>query len=120
MWAGKELGSDVVRQCGCASAPVLEFLEEWSTENLEEISPSIILRQQRFFVNGVWVGVHRDPQMLVATLRQMRRQVDINTEVGVVHDIRLQELRLYTDYGRCCRPPLHCEGSEALIKSQTS
>lgn len=27
---------------GCASAPVLEFLEEWSTENLEEISPSII------------------------------------------------------------------------------
>jgi DNA-directed RNA polymerase beta subunit len=32
------------------------------------------------------------------------RQVDINTEVGVVHDIRLQELRLYTDFGRCCRP----------------
>ena len=30
--------------------------------------------------------------------------MDINTEVGVVHDIRLQELRLYTDYGRCCRP----------------
>lgn len=44
----------------------------------------------KIFVNGVWVGVHRDPQMLVATLRQMRRQVDINTEVGVVHDIRLQ------------------------------
>ena len=22
----------------------------------------------------------------------------------MVHDIRLQELRLYTDYGRCCRP----------------
>ena len=21
-----------------------------------------------------------------------------------MHDIRLQELRLYTDYGRCCRP----------------
>jgi hypothetical protein len=30
--------------------------------------------------------------------------VDINTEVGVVHDIQLQELRLYTDFGRCCRP----------------
>ena len=22
----------------------------------------------------------------------------------MVHDIRLQELRLYTDFGRCCRP----------------
>ena len=28
---------------GCASAPVLEFLDEWSTENLEEINPSVIL-----------------------------------------------------------------------------
>lgn len=25
-------------------------------------------------------------------------------QVGIVHDIRLQELRLFTDYGRCCRP----------------
>lgn len=28
---------------GCASAPVAEFLEEWSTENLEEINPNVIL-----------------------------------------------------------------------------
>lgn len=27
---------------GCASAPVLEFLEEWATENLEEIAASVI------------------------------------------------------------------------------
>ena len=36
------------------------------------------------------MGIHRDPQLLVDTLRAMRRQVDISTEVGVVHDIRLQ------------------------------
>ena len=29
---------------GCASAPVLEFLEEWTMELLEEISPSVILQ----------------------------------------------------------------------------
>ena len=39
------------------------------------------------------MGIHRDPQALVSTLRAMRRQVDINTEVGVVHDIRLQVRR---------------------------
>lgn len=60
---------------GCASAPVLEFLEEWTMELLEEISPSVILQATKIFVNGSWVGVHRDPQMLVKTLRQMRRQV---------------------------------------------
>lgn len=54
--------------------------------------------------------------MLVHTLRTMRRQVDINTEVGVVHDIRLQELRLYTDFGRCCRPLFIVEDQSLLIK----
>ena len=29
----------------------------------------------KIFVNGVWVGIHRNSQELVATLRQMRRQV---------------------------------------------
>jgi hypothetical protein len=32
------------------------------------------------------------------------RGVMLHSQVGIVHDIRLQELRLYTDYGRCCRP----------------
>lgn len=32
------------------------------------------------------------------------RGITLHSQVGIVHDIRLQELRLYTDYGRCCRP----------------
>lgn len=42
-------------------------------------------------------------------------QVDINTEVGVVHDVRLQELRLYTDYGRCCRPLFIVENQQLRL-----
>ena len=68
---------------GCASKPVMEFLEEFSTENLEEISASVITQATKIFLNGVWLGVHRHPQELVKTLRQMRRQVDINTEVSL-------------------------------------
>lgn len=64
------------------------------------------------FVNGKWVGVHREPATLVRTLRELRRKMDVNTEVGVVHDIRLKELRLYTDYGRCCRPLYIVEETE--------
>lgn len=55
------------------------------------------LQSTKVFVNGRWVGVHRDPNQLVRTLRDMRRQIDINTEIGIVHDIRLKELRLYTE-----------------------
>ena len=89
---------------GCAQAPVQDFLDEWGTEGLEEVSASVVPSATKVFLNGSWVGVHRDPASLVATLRAMRRQVDINTEVGIVHDVGLQELRLYTDAGRCCRP----------------
>ena len=89
---------------GSPSAPILEFLEEWTTENLEEVSPGSVPRATKVFVNGTWVGIHRKPDDLVRTLRALRRQVDINTEVGVVRDIKLKELRLYTDYGRCMRP----------------
>ena len=61
--------------------------------------PSVIPKATKIFVNGVWVGIHRDPADLVKTLRMLRRRLDVPMEVGIVHDIRLQELRLYTDYG---------------------
>lgn len=75
---------------GAASGPVLEFLEEWTTETLEEVSPAVIPHSTKVFVNGVWVGVHRNPTELVATLRLLRRQSDIESEIGIIHDIRLQ------------------------------
>lgn len=44
--------------------------------------------------------------------------MDVNTEVGVVRDIRLKELRLYTDYGRCSRPLFIVEKQRLLIKKE--
>lgn len=103
---------------GCSASPVLEFLDEWATEPLEEVAPSVVAQATKVFVNGSWVGVHRDPGELVAALRAMRRQDDVSTEVGVVHDIRLQELRLTTDYGRCCRPLFIVDGQELLVRKK--
>ena len=31
----------------------------------------------KIFVNGCWVGIHRDPEQLILTLRRLRRQMDI-------------------------------------------
>ena len=93
---------------GSQPAPILEFLEEWSMENLEEIAPSAISKcvipnfiiiniihlytivpettlnvlslcfsATKIFVNGNWVGIHREPEHLMTTLRRLRRQMDI-------------------------------------------
>ncbi|KDD76893.1 domain 6 of RNA polymerase Rpb2 [Helicosporidium sp. ATCC 50920] len=103
---------------GCASAPVLQFLDEWAMEGLEEVAPAVVPKATKVFVNGVWVGVHRDPHMLLRTLRAMRRQSDINVEVGVVHDVRLGELRLTSDAGRCCRPLFVVEGGALRMRKR--
>ena len=68
-------------------------------ENLDEIAPHMIAQTNctKVFVNGNWVGVHRDPNRLVQTLVHQRRALDIDVEVSVVRDIKGRELRLYTD-----------------------
>lgn len=88
---------------GSPSAPIVEFLDEWGMENLEEFS-SEMSKGTKVFVNGVWQGVHRDPAQLVHTIKRLRRCGDINYEVSVVRDVRERELRLFTDAGRVCRP----------------
>lgn len=87
---------------GSYSAPIQEFLDEWGLETLEEYAsaPSAT----KVFVNGVWVGIHRDANELSKHLVKLRRVADIKSEVSIVRDIREKELRLYTDAGRVCRP----------------
>lgn len=102
---------------GSQPSPILEFLEEWSMENLEEISPSAIAGATKIFVNGCWVGIHREPDLLMTTLRKLRRQMDIIvSEVSMVRDIRDREIRIYTDAGRICRPLLIVENQKLLLK----
>ena len=75
---------------GSPAGPILEYLQEWSTENLEEIAPSVISTSTKVFVNGVWVGVNRDPARLVKTLRELRRNMDVNTEACAPPQLRLR------------------------------
>jgi len=103
---------------GSAPEPIIEFLEEWATENLEEIQPAAIPAATKVFVNGMWVGIHHDPDRLVHTLRELRRGVEISAEVSVVRDIPNRELRLFSDPGRCCRPIFIVENQKLLMRKE--
>ena len=73
-------------------------------EVLEEYEPLSSPNATKIFVNGVWVGVHRDPAHLVGTVRNLRRRGMISHEVSLVRDIRDREFKIFTDAGRVCRP----------------
>ena len=102
---------------GSPSPPVIEFLEEWGLESLEENAHSAT-PCTKVFVNGVWLGVHRDPANLVKTIKKLRRKDDISPEVSVVRDIREKELRLYTDAGRVCRPLFIVENQQLALQKK--
>eukprot|EP00010_Vexillifera_abyssalis_P007006 CAMPEP_0201550306 /NCGR_PEP_ID=MMETSP0173_2-20130828/6681_1 /ASSEMBLY_ACC=CAM_ASM_000268 /TAXON_ID=218659 /ORGANISM="Vexillifera sp., Strain DIVA3 564/2" /LENGTH=1211 /DNA_ID=CAMNT_0047960243 /DNA_START=32 /DNA_END=3664 /DNA_ORIENTATION=- len=101
---------------GTEKSPVLEFLDDWGTESLEDVLPATIHDSVKVFVNGAWVGINRDPANVANTLRSLRRRVTIESEVSIVRDIRERELRIYTDAGRCCRPLFIVENQHLLIK----
>lgn len=83
------------------------------------ITGSFCTSATKIFVNGCWVGIHKDPEDLMFTLRRLRRQMDIIvSEVSMIRDIREREIRIYTDAGRICRPLLIVENQKLLLKRQ--
>jgi DNA-directed RNA polymerase II subunit RPB2 len=102
---------------GSMSGPIIDFLEEWGLESLEENAHSSTLTT-KVFVNGVWMGVHRDPTNLIETLKKLRRKDDVHPEVSIVRDIRERELRLYTDPGRVCRPLFIVEDHQLALQKK--
>eukprot|EP00736_Rhodelphis_marinus_P003655 Rmarinus@m.16338 len=89
---------------GLAPKTVLPFLEEFTTESLEEITPAIVPEATKVFVNGSWVGVNREPKKLVDMLLSMRRAREIEDDCSIVYDRTTKEVFIYTDAGRIMRP----------------
>ncbi|RAL04323.1 DNA-directed RNA polymerase II core subunit RPB2 [Aspergillus ibericus CBS 121593] len=89
---------------GTPSEPIIDFMIQRNMEVLEEFEPQVTPNATKVFVNGVWVGIHRDPAHLVNTMSSLRRRNMISHEVSLIRDIREREFKIFTDAGRVCRP----------------
>lgn len=96
---------------GSDPQPILDTLDDWGLENLTELDPSTIRSATKVFVNGVWVGMHREPEKIVEILLEMRRENAFSSsdkfrasEIALVRSIKDRELRIHTDAGRVARP----------------
>lgn len=99
---------------GCEPGPVLQILNEYGVQNLEETAPTYMPFATKVFVNGNWVGVIEDADEMARTLRAHRRMGHIETEVSVVRDVADQELHVFTDAGRICRPLFIVDAEQKL------
>lgn len=73
---------------------------------LEDITPSQIYENNytKIFVDGDWFAVTRFPGELTVILRDARRIGQINATVSIIRDFHMNEIRIYTDSGRCLTP----------------
>ncbi|KAJ9657739.1 DNA-dependent RNA polymerase II [Coniosporium apollinis] len=90
------------------SSGIVSFLKDRGMDYLEEIEPRLDQgRSTKVFLNGVWLGIHRDPGQLTAALQGIRREPITrgdHNELSIVRNIRDREIKLFTDAGRVCRP----------------
>jgi DNA-directed RNA polymerase II subunit RPB2 len=69
----------------------------------------------KVFVNGNWVGCHRNAFELVKSIKVMRRMNTIPKEISIVRDIRTKEIKFLTDAGRVQRPLYIVENNKLRI-----
>ncbi|KAL4930508.1 DNA-directed RNA polymerase II core subunit RPB2 [Aspergillus undulatus] len=79
--------------CGLVKNLALMCYITRNMEVLEEFEPQVTPNATKVFVNGVWVGVHREASHLVETMQSLRRRNMIS-----------HEFKIFTDAGRVCRP----------------
>ena len=75
-------------------------------------------KKSRVFADGALIGLVDDPRELVATIRAMRRQGTIPSEVNVSHKEYNGDVVILTDRGRARRPLIVLKNGEPLITDE--
>jgi len=88
----------------CIDAPIKAYLDEFGVREIEGVRPIEIAGSVKVFVNGDWYGQSFDPHNLVTKLRILRRNGIINPFISISWYIQFNELHIWTDGGRLCRP----------------
>ena len=98
-------GTDVIISC----------LEELNIIKLETLRPLETSRYVKIFVNGNWLGIHKEPNILLKQLKNLRRNGVINIYTSISWYIEKNELHIQTDGGRISRPLYIVENNKVLI-----
>ena len=97
---------------------VTECFASCGCMNLEDIPTGKLNQFTKIFINGRWLAMVEEAQQFVDMIRTLRRGSELDPEVSVVHDLSLQEIRIYTDAGRTCRPLFIVNNQRLLIQRE--
>ena len=89
---------------GSSSIPIIEALYRYGMMHKDDIPLSDIYNSTKIIVNGVWTGIHMNPNDLIKKMRLLRRNGLLDTYMSVSWNIEHKEIIILSDAGRLCRP----------------
>lgn len=72
----------------------------------------------KIMFNGNWIGFAADPEKVISTIKKARDNDKISEEVSIVRDIVQNEIKIYTDSGRCMRPLFTVANNSLKLKPE--
>tara|TARA_Y100000590_G_scaffold470766_1_gene669737 strand:+ start:19531 stop:23067 length:3537 start_codon:yes stop_codon:yes gene_type:complete len=88
---------------GSSIEPIINVLEENNIKKIEDIDVNE-LDNTKVFVNGSLIGIHDNALGLYNKLVHLKRVAVINIYTSISFNKKMNEINIYTDAGRCCRP----------------
>ena len=103
---------------GSGSSQLVSVLEDFGVEQLSVINQQSIADGKcvKVFINGRWIGIHKAPDDLVKSIKDLRRRCEIPQELSIVRDIANKEVRFFTDAGRVQRPLFIVEDGQIRLR----
>jgi len=102
----------------CMSEPIKACLDEFGVISLEGLKPSDIFDSVKVFVNGDWYGQSFEPKILVDNLKSLRRNGTLNPFISISWYIQYNEIQIWTDGGRLCRPLYIVKDNKLVIDNK--
>jgi DNA-directed RNA polymerase II subunit RPB2 len=105
----------------CSGYPMMKWLRNYANVLLlEECRPLLLSQTTKVFVNGRWIGNISKPQEIISYMKQARRNAIIPIYTSIRWNVEKNELIIFTDEGRLCRPVFHINGDTQKISYDKS
>ena len=99
--------------------PLLDLLRsEGHMRFLSECKPEYMSANTKVFVNGAWVGIAPNPIGMGERFKLLRRISAIPIYTSYAWDKQTNEIEIYTDAGRLCRPIFYLNHDKSLSLTQ--
>ena len=90
---------------GFSCQPIIKWLRDTiGIKLIEECPRNYLYSSTKILVNGAWIGVVTNPDIITNQVKAYRRYGLISPFISVNWDIQANEIFIFTDGGRLCRP----------------